>query len=162
MAKKIGNIITSIVMIVLLIIAGILYIPKIFGVTPMVVLSGSMEPTYRVGALVFVRAVDTADLVVGDNVTFHMNGGDTVVTHRIAEINKEAQTMITKGDNNNVRDGELSLSNVIGKAYDFSIPWMGYLAVYLNTTAGLITLLVLVAVCMLISYLLDRKTKKKV
>lgn len=160
MSKKIGNIITTSVLIVLLLLVGIMYIPKLFGITPMVVLSGSMEPTYKVGALIFVKDVEPSSLKVEDNVTFYLNDTKTVVTHRIVELDKAKQTMITKGDNNNIEDGEQALSNAIGKAMDFSIPLLGYLATYISTPAGLITLACIVVACLLITHLLERKEKK--
>ena len=62
----------------------------------MAVLSGSMEPTYHVGGLVFVQKVDPSDVEVGDSITFTI-GNDTVVTHRVIEVNKEEQSFKTKG-----------------------------------------------------------------
>lgn len=146
-------------MVLLIIIVGVMYIPKLFGITPMVVLSGSMEPTYRVGALVFVEDVDTSQLKQGDNVTFYLGETKTIITHRIKEINQDEQYMITKGDNNNVEDGKQLLSNVIGKANDFSIPYIGYITTFLGTTSGIITVVVIVAGYLLLSYFLERKKK---
>lgn len=160
MAKKIGNIFSTVVLVLLLSLVVIMYVPKLFKITPMVVLSGSMEPTYKVGALIFVKDVEPSSLEIGDNVTFTLNETKTVITHRIIDLDKEAKTMITKGDNNNVEDGEQSISNVVGKAMDFSIPILGYLMTYLNTSTGMIILFSLVVICMLVSYLLDHKKKK--
>ena len=162
MAKKIGNIISTILLIVLLLIAAILYLPKIFGITPMVVLSGSMEPTYPVGSLIFVSNTEASELEVGDKITFYFNKSSTVVTHRIKEKNADEKYFVTKGDNNNTVDGEkLPYSEVIGKASDFAIPFMGYLAVYLNTTSGIILLVGIALITVVIMMLCDTKPKKK-
>ena len=45
--KKVWNFVTTAILIVLLLGIAIMYIPKIFGIQPMIVLSGSMEPTYH-------------------------------------------------------------------------------------------------------------------
>ena len=76
MIKKVWNIITTIVVILVILLACIFFVPRLFGITPMAVLSGSMEPTYHVGGLVFVQKVDPSDVEVGDSITFTI-GNDT-------------------------------------------------------------------------------------
>ena len=49
--RKVFSIITSIILLILILIIGILFVPKLFGIQPMVVVSGSMEPTYKIGSL---------------------------------------------------------------------------------------------------------------
>lgn len=58
---------------------------RLVGLNTYVVLSGSMEPTYHTGSLLYVKSVDPQDLRVGDPITFMLNE-DTVATHRIIEI----------------------------------------------------------------------------
>ena len=53
--KKVWNFVTTAILIVLLLGIAIMYIPKIFGIQPMIVLSGSMEPTYHVGSLLYKK-----------------------------------------------------------------------------------------------------------
>ncbi len=48
-------------------------------------LSGSMELTYHVGALIYVKEVDPSEIQVGDAITF-LPSEDTVATHRVVEI----------------------------------------------------------------------------
>ena len=94
--KKIGigtiiKILFFIIAIPLLIIAcSIMYkanaypdkVPDIFGIKPMIVLSGSMETSIHTGDLVFVKMVDPATLKKNDVIAFR-NEADTVTTHRI-------------------------------------------------------------------------------
>ena len=138
--KKVVNIITTILMVAVLLVAFALVGVKIFGLSPYTVLSGSMEPTYHVGSLIYIEDVNTADLKVGDPITYVIEGG-TVVTHRIIEIipdygeNGELGFK-TKGDANQTEDGTpVHENNVLGKPV-FSIPLLGYVAFYIQNPPG--------------------------
>lgn len=160
MFKKIMNIVSTLVMIVVVIIAGIFFVPRVFGITPMAVLSGSMEPTYHVGSLVFVGKTTPAEIKVGDPITFKLGSSSTVVTHRVIEIDTENKEFKTKGDNNNSADGDgIPYSNVIGKAKSFSIPIAGYLAVFMDSKAGIIALVTIILAVIILSYLPDLLSK---
>lgn len=52
-------------------LAVISFVPRAFGYTPFSVLSGSMEPEFPVGSMVFVHQIEPADIAVGDNATFY-------------------------------------------------------------------------------------------
>lgn len=159
MIKKVWNIISTIIVGLVVLIACIFFVPRLFSITPMAVLSGSMEPTYHVGSLVFIQKVDPNDVEVGDSITFTI-GTDTVVTHRVIEINKDEQSFNTKGDaNDNADGGSVAFSNVKGKALGFSIPYLGFLAVYLNSTTGIILVVAFILIMMLISFIIDQLTK---
>lgn len=146
--RKVFSIITSIILLILILIIGILFVPKIFGIQPMVVVSGSMEPTYKIGSLLYVKE-DTADIEVGDAITFYRNG--ELVTHRVAEINKTDHTYTTKGDAVQVTDPQsVKKSDILGKPV-FDIPMVGYLAGLLNSTGGkVIYIIIIVTALMLI------------
>ena len=159
MIKKVWNIITTIVVILVILLACIFFVPRLFGITPMAELSGSMEPTYHVGGLVFVQKVDPSDVEVGDSITFTI-GNDTVVTHRVIEVNKEEQSFKTKGDANDNEDGgSVAFNNVKGRALGFTIPYLGFLAVYLNSTSGIIILVAFILIMMLLSFIVDQLSK---
>ena len=64
--KKIINIITTLLIILISVAAFLLVGMRLFGYTPYTVLSGSMEPTFHVGSLVYVKEVATTELKVGD------------------------------------------------------------------------------------------------
>lgn len=85
--------------------------PSVFGLTPMVVLSGSMsgqaEDSLEVGDLALIRRVEPDTLKVGDVVAY-MSGG-SAVTHRITAIETAEDGSLlftTKGDANNAEDTE--------------------------------------------------------
>lgn len=149
MLKKICGFLSGVLLIVLAVLAGILIIPKVMGYEEMAVLTGSMEPNYPVGSLIFVKEVDPENLKVGDVITYRLDE-DTVVTHRIVEINQEEQTVTTKGDANSDNDGSpVFYSNIVGKAH-FNIPYLGFIAMNIKTPKGIIAVCgVLVAIILL-------------
>ena len=107
----------------------------IFGFRLYCIQTGSMEPSYPVGMMIVVEPVDFDRLDVGDVITFAKDS-DTVVTHRIVEIDREQQLITTKGDNNNVQDGApVSYRNVVGRV-KFGVRWIGYFILILNTNFG--------------------------
>ena len=79
MLKKICGFLSGILLIVLAALAGILIIPKVMGYEEMAVLTGSMEPKYPVGSLIFVKEENPENLKVGDVITYRLSE-DTVVT----------------------------------------------------------------------------------
>lgn len=64
------NIITWLFIGISLILTALFTIPSLFGYMPYVVLSGSMEPVYPVGSLIYVAPVDANSLEPGDAITF--------------------------------------------------------------------------------------------
>ena len=152
--KKVYQAVTTLLLIILIAMAAILFLPKLLGMTPLAVLSGSMEPTYHVGSLVYVKDADPAEVQVGDPITFKISD-DTMVTHRVVAIDTEAQTFQTKGDaNDNVDGGAVAYQNLVGKPV-FTIPYMGYLAVYANTTSGMIVMVTVILVILILTFLPD-------
>ena len=95
---------------------------RIVGFTPYAVLSGSMEPAFHVGSLIYVKSVDPEDIKVGDAITFRLSGEDTAATHRVIEIDRENQCFYTKGDANETPDASpVPYSSVLGRAV-FTVP----------------------------------------
>lgn len=110
---------------------------RLLGLKNYIVLSGSMEPAYHVGSLVYVKPVEPDTLEEGEVITFRLTG-DSMVTHRIAEVigSGENVQFRTKGDANDIEDGGLvPASNVVGKVI-FSMPFLGYAASFIQTAAG--------------------------
>lgn len=117
--------------------------PAVFGVTPMVVLSGSMsgdaEDHIETGDLIFVTETEASELEVGDVIAFME--GKVVVTHRIIEIQTDDDNklqFITKGDANNATDQRpVSEDNLVG-IYMSRIPKLGDFALFLQTPLGMV------------------------
>jgi len=116
-------------------------VPDFFGIKPFIVLTGSMEPAINGGDLIISKTVNPANLKVGNIISFKENSG--VVTHRIDKItkNNDEIAFITKGDANNARDmNPISYSQVEGN-YLFKIPKLGFLAMFMQTPIGMLSLI---------------------
>ena len=157
--KKIWNIITNIIVVLAVILAVALVGVRLVGLQVFTVLSGSMEPTYHVGSLIYVKDVDYKELEAGDVITFMLDE-DTVATHRITEVvpdEEEPDTLRyrTKGDANDAEDGSLvHYKNVIGTPV-FAIPKLGYAANYIQHPPGLYVAISAGAVLLLLTFLPD-------
>lgn len=158
--KRICQIINNIIIAVLIILVCIFFVPKILGCENLAVLSGSMEPKISVGSMVIVQDVDPNDLEVGDIITYKISD-TTLVTHRIVSIDQDAQQIVTKGDANDVNDGEpVSFSNVVGKLL-ISIPFLGYISIYMQGKAGIAIICGVVGILIILNYLPDVFIKDK-
>ena len=142
---------------------------RLFGLQVYSVLSGSMEPEYPVGSLIYVKAVDYKELKVGDPITFLLDK-DTVVTHRIIEVlvdEEDPNTIrfFTQGDANDVPDGaSVHYKNIVGKPV-FSIPYLGYVSNYIQNPPGMYVAIAAGAILILLVFLPDlfedeKKNKK--
>ena len=138
--KRIWNWISGVLVGIVVLLAVALVGVRLIGLQPYVVLSGSMEPTYHVGSLIYVKAVDYKELKVGDPITY-MVSQDTVVTHRIIEVlvdeeDPETIRYFTQGDANDIPDGSsVHYKNIIGKPV-FSVPYLGYVSNYIQNPPG--------------------------
>ena len=151
-SKTLSTALVAVVVLLAIALVGI----RVIGFTPYTVLSGSMEPTYHVGSVVYVKKVDPTTLKVGDPITFHLTG-NVIATHRIIEVHGEGTPNLgfrTQGDANETVDGITPASAVIGKA-TFSIPYLGYLSNFLQQPKGLITVVGTGAAVLAISYIID-------
>ncbi len=157
--RKIGNVIARVLVAVVVILAVALVGVRLFGLNVYTVLSGSMEPTYSTGSLIYVKSIDPADLKEGDVITFLLDE-NTVATHRIVEIvpDEEDSSILrfrTKGDANDSVDGSLvHENNVIGTPV-FSIPKAGYLANYIQHPPGTYVAISVGAILILLAFLPD-------
>ena len=157
--KKIWNVISSILGAIVVILALLLVGARIIGLQVFTVLSGSMEPNYHVGSLIYVKNVDYKELEPGDVITFMLDE-DTVATHRITEVvpdENEPETLRyrTKGDANDAEDaGLVHYKNVIGSPV-FTIPYLGYFADYIQNPPGTYVAISVGAILLLLVFLPD-------
>ena len=138
--RKIWNIFTSALVALAVLLALLLVGARLVGLQVFTVLSGSMEPTYHTGSLIYVKKVDATKLSEGTVITFMLDE-DTLATHRIVGVvpDEEDPSVIryrTKGDANESEDGGLvHYKNVVGTPV-FTIPKLGYLANYIQHPPG--------------------------
>ena len=119
----------------LLVLAVLLFwMPRLFQITPYTVLSGSMEPVIRTGSLCYIDRTAVFDEVKdGDIIAFARMDGSCVL-HRA--IRTEAGKLRTKGDANGAEDlAAVSRGNFLGKEV-CSIPYLGYVTVFLQKKEG--------------------------
>lgn len=98
--RRIWSVITTIVVILIVFLAIALVGVRVIGLTPYTVLSGSMEPTYHVGSLIYVKEVEPSEVEVGDPITFVVNEDLLVATHRVVEIDVQTSRQQTIVDEN--------------------------------------------------------------
>ena len=157
--KKIWNVISSILVTLVVILALLLVGARVVGLQVFTVLSGSMEPTYHTGSLIYVKKVDPYTIKEGQPITFMLDE-NTVATHRVVGIvpDEEDPTVIrfrTKGDANEAEDGSLvHYKNVIGTPI-FSIPYLGYVADYIQHPPGMYIAISAGAVLLLLVFIPD-------
>jgi len=111
-----------------------------------VVLSGSMEPAFYRGDLLFLTNPPHERYKTGDITVYKVPGAEIPIVHRVLETHDppssddapRRQLMMTKGDNNPIDDIELykgmewlERKHIVGKVRGF-LPYVGYVTIALN------------------------------
>ena len=125
----------------LMIWKGLMFVTK--SESPVVVvLSGSMEPAFQRGDILFLNNANH-QVHVGDVVVFKIKDRDIPIVHRILKVHQDAVTgeveLLTKGDNNRVDDrglyapGQLWLKreDILGEAVG-TLRYVGMVTIALN------------------------------
>jgi len=127
--------------------------PTIFGYQVKVVLSGSMEPTFKTGSIIAIKLGDSkSSYHKKDVITF--KDGEKLITHRIIKVKVvNGQPLYkTKGDNNDAPDMNMVMpKNVVGKYTNFTIPYMGYVINYATSKIGAALLLIIPGIMLVLS-----------
>lgn len=112
----------------------------------MTVISGSMEPSIKIGSIVVVKPEQ--DYKIGDVITFGtISKTKAPTTHRIYDIKIEGgqPVYITKGDTNNAPDAkEIQKKDIIGEVL-FSVPFAGYVVDFAKKPIGFILIIMVPA-----------------
>lgn len=135
-------------------LASTTVVPKIFGMSTYVVMSGSMEPTIPQGSLAVINnSVTGADVKQGDIIAFDIGERDgRMCIHRVDSINSEGGEITTRGDANDTADLRPVTPEEVTGTVHTSIPTVGYILVratenrLLITTAGIAIILATIAV----------------
>ena len=156
MIKRLKNNIFKIIYILVLIYL-IIFIPTFWGKNPLVVISGSMEPTLKVGGILYYEKIDLNDFKEGDILVYELN--EHTISHRIVDITDNG--FLTKGDNNNSIDTyEVENMQVIGKGTNWSIPYIGYYADFVYNHKYLLFISVgVIIIGLLVDSYSDRKRR---
>ncbi|XP_050383694.1 uncharacterized protein LOC126800368 [Argentina anserina] len=107
-----------------------------------VVLSGSMEPGFKRGDILFLQ-MSEAPIRAGEIVVFNIEGRDIPIVHRVIKVHEREDTghvdVLTKGDNNFGDDrllyneGQLWLHrhHIMGRAVGF-LPYVGWITIIMT------------------------------
>ena len=159
--KKILDWVTTALVALVLVFAVLLAGFRLLGYQVYNVLSGSMEPTYSVGDLLYVKAVDPDAVQVGDPITFVLNEDLVVATHRVVAIDAENRQFTTKGDANGHPDAApVHFNNLIGVP-KFHIPLLGYVSDYVQHPPGTYVTIAFCAVLLAAVFLPDLLFKEE-
>ncbi|UPK76941.1 signal peptidase I [Nocardioidaceae bacterium SCSIO 66511] len=120
------------------IVCIVLALMPAFGIRPLVVTSGSMEPDIATGALAFTHGVGAGDLRVGDVVSVRDESG-VRVTHRIESMrgNDGLAQLTLRGDANAVADARAYEVSRADRVL-FSVDGLGYALGWLRTPLGIV------------------------
>ena len=102
--------------------------PRFFGWRFDPVLSGSMSPALRVGAVIVVQPVDPARVKVGDIITYHLSEEPGKrVTPRVVDViyQNGSLTFRTKGDANEDPDPDIAPAARVLAKVSFNVPKLG-------------------------------------
>lgn len=134
-------------------------VPTFGGYCPLIVLTDSMLPSIKSGDLIICQSIDSKEVKVGDVISFFdpEGNGTSVVTHQVIEILEDG-SFRTQGTNNNTADTlPVPPENLVG-IYRMRIAGAGNVALFLQSTPGLIVCIGL-PVVLLVGYDFLRRRK---
>lgn len=128
-------------------------LPMVFGYSPVIVLSGSMFPTFEAGDMILLQETDPSTLEEGDIICYLVDSAEdsvekVAVTHRIVSVQQQngENVFITQGDANNIEDRiVVTQDQVQGEFPEESgiiLSGLGNLAVFLQSPTGMIVFIV--------------------
>lgn len=115
-----------------LIVLAALAIPPLAGLKLFSVISPSMSPEIRAGAVVYVQNRAFADIREGDIITYRIKETGVTVTHRVTEKNETEKIFYTKGDANKTEDAKAVRQEEVLGVVCLSVPFLGYAAFFLE------------------------------
>lgn len=157
--KKTLRFVSTLLVAVMVLLAAALAGARLAGFRVYAVLSGSMEPAYRTGSLIYTREVDPLTVKAGDVITFRLDG-DTVATHRVVEVVPDGESAAgvrfrTKGDANEAEDGSLVEGKDVVGAPVLTVPYLGYAVSYIQKPPGIYIAITAGAVLLLLVFVQD-------
>lgn len=159
--KRIWSIASTALVVIMVLCAIFLMGSRMLGYRCFNIISPSMEPEYMVGDLIYVKEVDPYTIKEGDVITFIVNEDLVVGTHRVVRIDTENKRFYTKGDRNQIEDGEpVHFKNVIGVP-QFKVSKLGYVSDFIQNPPGIYVTIGVGIALILAVFLPDLIVKKK-
>lgn len=158
--RNVVNVLVSVVLILAVLLLVFTAFSPVKSIQILRVMSGSMEPKIKVGGVVIVNKIPTESLKVGDVITFTSSDDQNMtVTHRLVEIKdqEDGKVFLTRGDANQSNDiGEVRPDQVKGKVL-LSVPFLGYISVWIKQPLGFALMVILPAVLIIINEIINIK-----
>lgn len=132
-----------------------------FGYKQYIVMTGSMQPSYNIGDLIFEKEIAKEDIKLNDVITYSLENGQDTVTHRVIDIIEEnGETYYQfKGDNNNSPDPDLVTYEQIQGKVIYKIDRLGSLIAEFVSGTGVILILII----FILSYMkTNRKEERRI
>lgn len=165
--RRVWSVFVSLCIVAAVLLVAAFSLTGYLGFYPYAVTSGSMEPEYPVGSMIYVEKVPAEQIRVGDAITFYMPGTDIVATHQVYEIDETNKQFRTQGINNRDKDGNIlhdaepvDFDSYIGKPV-VCIPYLGYVNRFCTTAPGYYYLLAVAVVVIVVSFFIDAIPQKK-
>ncbi|MCI9024780.1 MAG: signal peptidase I [Dorea sp.] len=136
-AGRVCSIIGILMIVAVIILCSLLVLPEMIGFHMYHVISGSMEPTIKVGSLLYVREENVEEIKEEDIIAFYSSVEEgSIITHRVVKNNIVSGAFRTKGDANDTEDPTpVPYENFIGKVV-LTIPYIGQLLTVMTSFYG--------------------------
>lgn len=153
----------------ILILKSMIYpneVPSIFGYSPLIVLTESMDPEIKAGDLIICKKTDEpSKLKEGDVISFfdpESKNNDSVVTHEIMAVivdDKTGEVLYrTKGVNNDIEDrASVPSENVVGVYTGVRFPVVGSVVIFAQTPVGLLVCVGVPVAAFVVYWIFKRK-----
>lgn len=157
MLKKIFNIFTSIILVLLIVVVIFVFTSRISGKSPGIfgyhifrVSTASMEPVLMVGDVILDKEVEPSQINIGDIISYYGKKGDyngKIITHKVVNKNQDANGtyhFITKGITEGaIEDPEIFDTQIVGK-FQSKIPVLNWFYSFFTSSYGLIVMVILI------------------
>ena len=177
-SKKVFKIAADIIFAAVFLIVIIFFIFNYFNITPykiMVVATNSMafkneenryleniNNQFNANDIVIVKKVNNINELKLYDVISYINEDNVNIIHRIIEIDNDS--IITRGDSNNISDKPIKFSQVVGVYTNFKIPKLGLIVFFLESYFGvlcIISIYYLLIVCSIIFSKINKEEKER-
>ena len=143
-------------------------VPSIGGNAPLIVLTGSMDPTIKAGDLIVTKKVDAKDVKVDDVISFFdpEGNGSSIVTHRVIgiEIDETSGEIFfrTQGDNNDIADmTPVPAENLVGRWEGTRCWGLGYVVLFTQSTVGIIVIIAVIVAGIFVYMMIRKRIQDK-
>ncbi|MFR2213198.1 MAG: signal peptidase I [Ruminococcus sp.] len=157
-----GKGLLKIIWVIFVILLVGLSFPQIYGMKCYSVMSGSMSPDLPVGSAIYVKEKEPEKVEKGEIITFTTEQGRTMITHRVAENNKEKHFFCNKRGFQSISGYK---TGKVGKSAGHGcicIPFAGYVLNFTGSRTGKIAAVFFLFAIYLATEIFEGQTKRRV